>query len=360
MSEQTRQVSNLSEQTGQVGNLSYDRPDPTLTGTGSVLGTYAYMAPEQFDGHPEKRSDVWALGVTLYELLTLRRPFDGPSHNEFNEQIHKAEPPRPRALANVPADLDAICRKAMHKQPKDRYATAGDFAADLRHWLNCEPTKANPPWAGRRMAMWARRQPGWAAMVGMAFIAILAVTLLVIRGERLNTEAAEERAHHQADKAAAAEREVALRDRTLEMNKFTRERLSPHRAGWRDRLWELGTKLAANGKSPELRDGMAALLGGLDARLVPDFKEGSATAAALRHIRHPSLDRRVSSQREERRGRSKPTDASPRLENRKGEQFESFGRRPTWLAWRRTSSTHAADEGTRQVRALGRRSQCGH
>src|SRR5262249_42274655 len=98
---------------GQDSNQSVDSADLALTCTGAALGTYAYMAPEQFVGRPEPRSDVWALGVTLYELLTLHRPFPGPTPAEYHAQIQSVEPPPPRSLANVPADLNAICLKAM-------------------------------------------------------------------------------------------------------------------------------------------------------------------------------------------------------------------------------------------------------
>jgi serine/threonine protein kinase len=151
------------------------------------------MAPEQFGGNqpPDPRTDVWALGVTMYELLTLRRPFDGP-HDELVNQIKTAEPRSPRQITPaVPNDLDAICRKAMRKSPTDRYDTAGAFAADLRHWMNNEPTKANPPWAGRRMAMWAKREPGWAMMASVAGIAACAIVLTALSNERHNTAIAQ-------------------------------------------------------------------------------------------------------------------------------------------------------------------------
>jgi serine/threonine protein kinase/WD40 repeat protein len=275
--------------------------EPALTATGAVMGTYAYMAPEQFDGEPEPRSDVWALGATLYELLTLRRPFDGlkrdqggvatvPTREEYCRQVHEDEPVWPRQLAShVPMDLDAICRKAMQKDAEDRYQTAADFAADLRRWQRSEPTLANPPWLGRRVAMWARRKPGWAAMVAVAWLAFFSIAGLLLYAEQLRLRGAQSTADRETERAAAAESEVRQRDRQLDMLSFQREQLSPHIAGWRDRLWKLGSKLAVGGKEPELRDRMAALLSGLDAKHVPDFKEGAATFLAFDSTGHRLL-----------------------------------------------------------------------
>jgi serine/threonine protein kinase len=95
--------------------------DPALTATGSVMGTYAYMAPEQFGGDTDRRTDVWALGVTLYELLALDRPFPGPDPDDYRRQIGGGEPTDLRSVSKaVPHDLAAICRKAMRKAPAER------------------------------------------------------------------------------------------------------------------------------------------------------------------------------------------------------------------------------------------------
>src|SRR5207245_139985 len=97
--------------------------------TDGLLGTLLYMAPEQFDQRADARTDVWGLGVTLYELLTLARP----SCSEA--EIRSAEPRRPRdQVDSLPHDLEAICLKAIRKDPADRYATAGAFREDIRRW----------------------------------------------------------------------------------------------------------------------------------------------------------------------------------------------------------------------------------
>src|SRR5262249_34738398 len=115
-----------------------------LTNSG-IMGTPPYMAPEQWDGGADERTDVYGLGVTLYELLTLCRAFDGPDRDAVERQVSATPSGRPRAFVpRVPADLDAICRKAMHKESARRYAAPRELADDLRRWLRGQPTQARP------------------------------------------------------------------------------------------------------------------------------------------------------------------------------------------------------------------------
>src|SRR5262249_42566136 len=108
-----------------------------------MLGTPEYMAPGQLKGKADVRSDGWGLGVTRYELLTLRRPFAADTRPELMKKIESEAPMPPSALVgNLPRDLAAVCLKALEKKPEGRYATAEEMAADLRRWLAGEPTKA--------------------------------------------------------------------------------------------------------------------------------------------------------------------------------------------------------------------------
>ena len=107
--------------------------DDSLTQTGDILGTIRYMAPERFHGHCDPRADIYALGLTLYELLLLRPAFDSPNRMALIEQVKNVEPTRPRVIdPRIPRDLETILRKAIDKDPKSRYQTAEAMGEDLR------------------------------------------------------------------------------------------------------------------------------------------------------------------------------------------------------------------------------------
>jgi len=149
-----------------------------LTTPGDLAGTAHYMSPEQADEAPDaidRRSDVFSLGVVLYELLALRRPFDGPNQQRVLEAIRKDEPPDLRA-ANplVAVDLSTICHKALEKRPQNRYQTAAHMAADLRSFLAGDPILARPPSAVRRARRWAKRHR--ASLAASVVVASLAIT----------------------------------------------------------------------------------------------------------------------------------------------------------------------------------------
>ena len=141
--------------------LARFQDEPGLTRTGDLLGTLRYMDPELVFGRRmsfDPRSDIYALGATLYEVLTLRPVFDGGDREELLRQIALEEPVPPRRLdPTIPRDLETIVGKAMAKEPGRRYPTAHELGEDLRRFLEDKPIQARPPTPLERAAKWARR-----------------------------------------------------------------------------------------------------------------------------------------------------------------------------------------------------------
>jgi serine/threonine protein kinase/WD40 repeat protein len=150
-----------------------------LTHPGDIVGTLRFMAPERFQGRADPRSDVFSLGTTLYELLTLRPAFDTTDRPRLIQQVTHEDPPRPRKLdANLPRDLETIVLKAIAKEPADRYQSAGELAEDLRRFLADRPIRARRSSAIERTWRWCRRNRALAALTGS--VALLLVMVAAI------------------------------------------------------------------------------------------------------------------------------------------------------------------------------------
>jgi WD40 repeat protein/serine/threonine protein kinase/thioredoxin-like negative regulator of GroEL len=142
--------------------------DDSLTESGDILGTLRFMAPERFRGKGDSRADIYALGVTLYEMITLRQAFDSTDRLSLIEQVRNVEPRRPRSIdPAIPGDLETIVLKAMAKDESARYATASDMAEDLRRFLAGEPIWARRTHLFERGWRWSRRNPLPASLVGL-------------------------------------------------------------------------------------------------------------------------------------------------------------------------------------------------
>ena len=278
---------------GAVNGAVIGHADPGATDdklTLGPVGTPRYMAPEQFDGKTDARSDVWGLGVTLYELLTLRPAFRADGWEATKALVAGTEPADPRALVeNVPADLAAICRKAMAKDPADRYPTAQAFADDLRRWRGWEPTAARPGWATLRPArLWAWRHKAWAVTAAVVFLGLAAgLVAAQARTDHANERAgrANERAAHEAELAKLATERAELaaaeaedRKRQLDYQRGFAEAEDIRHATpyirWSSELLSKLNELRAINTArgiqydPAIRDRVAAALTGPDARVI--------------------------------------------------------------------------------------------
>ncbi len=165
-----------------------------LTMTGDVLGTLRYMSPEQAQikiGPVDHRTDIYALGATLYELLTLEPAFPGAERQEVIRQVAFEEPKRPRRWnPAVPAELETIVLKALAKEPAERYATSQELADDLRRFLEDKPIRARRPTLRRRARQWARRHRGVVVTAAVAAgLLALSLAAALIYNYRTLTEA---------------------------------------------------------------------------------------------------------------------------------------------------------------------------
>jgi serine/threonine protein kinase len=214
----------LLDQRGQLWvadfGLALCQGETGLTMTGDLVGTLRYMSPEQAlarRGIVDHRTDIYSLGATLYELLTLEPLFRGRDRHELLTQIALEEPRLPRHLNRaVPPPLETVVLKALAKDPARRYASAREMADDLRRFLDDRPVLARRPSLGERAGRWARRYrtalAALASLLGLALVT-LAVSVLVMWFQTQQTR--EETAQAEA-KRLLAERETNRANRETE------------------------------------------------------------------------------------------------------------------------------------------------
>ncbi|MBI5367990.1 MAG: serine/threonine protein kinase [Planctomycetes bacterium] len=199
-----------------LATASAGASDRRMTATGALLGTPAYMSPEQAQGRVAEigpRSDLWSIGVILYERLAGRLPFSGGNAMETLLAIVQREPRAPSRAAPatrpVHRDLDVICLRCLEKAPERRYPSAGELAEDLRRFLEGEPIKARPPSGAERLRRWAARRP---ALVTAASAAVLALALAGAATRQASTLDGQRRAAEAGRRQAEAEAVDTLRE----------------------------------------------------------------------------------------------------------------------------------------------------
>jgi WD40 repeat protein/serine/threonine protein kinase len=190
-----------------------------LTRTGDVVGTLRYMAPERFDGLGDHRADLYALGLTLYELLTLRPAFLADTRPKLVELVLTAAPPAPRRVRPaIPRDLETVVLKAIARDPARRYQSAADLADDLQRYLEDRPIRARRASSAEQAWRWCRRNP--------ALGGLLAAVLLVFAGGAAVASFFAVRADREAGRATQNEAEAVrkARDAATAADEAARER----------------------------------------------------------------------------------------------------------------------------------------
>jgi serine/threonine protein kinase len=181
------------------------------TRTGDVVGTLRYMAPERFEGRSDRRSDVYALGATLFELLTLRPLFGEGSRAKLVEQVlHEPAPSPRRSDRRVPRDLETICLKALAKEPEHRYRDAEAMAADLRRFIDDRPILTRRASTTEQVWRWARRNPAVAGLLALVLLMMIGGTTAagLAAYHFRNLAVAEADARARADRLAGAEKQA--------------------------------------------------------------------------------------------------------------------------------------------------------
>ena len=251
--------------------LAHIQGEAHLTGTGDLTGTPRYMSPEQVQGKRvvvDHRTDIYSLGVTLYELLTSCPAIEGDSPQDVMRRVVEQEPPAPRHInPDIPRDLETIVLKAMTKEREDRYQSARELADDLRRFLDRKPIKARRPSPLDRASRWARvHRRAVATSLALLLTGVVGLSVAVVLIAR---------AERRAGEYARESRYESL------LAQIQRDRLAPHVIGWRDEVWRLVREAALlrPTENAPLNAQASMTLMGMDARVIKRLPEPAPSLA---------------------------------------------------------------------------------
>lgn len=209
--------------------LARHEDQEAVTRTGDIIGTLRYMAPEQCNGVGDTRSDIYSLGLTLYELITLQPAFPESRHGVLIQQKHEGAFPRPRSIdPAIPRDLETITLKACSTDPAHRYQSAAEFAADLKRFVDELPVQARHITSAERLWRWSRRNPVTAALSGLSFALLIAVAAVAAIGNYQTGVALAEAQRER--KSAESDRNLAQTERNRAVTAATKAREEEERA----------------------------------------------------------------------------------------------------------------------------------
>ena len=157
--------------------------DDSVSRTGDIVGTLRYMAPERFHGEADARSDIYSLGLTLYEMLALRPAYEASDASSLMRKISEEPPPRLASVAaGIPRDLETIVMKAVAREPAHRYQSAGELADDLRRFLEDRPIRARRVSSVEHLWRWCRRNRAVAGLRATALTLLVLVAVVASIG----------------------------------------------------------------------------------------------------------------------------------------------------------------------------------
>jgi formylglycine-generating enzyme required for sulfatase activity len=287
--------------------------DTVLSKSGDIAGTYHYMSPEQVSGARslvDARTDIFSLGVVLYELLTLQRPFSGDTSQQVTAQVTSFDPPEPSVLrTQCPRDLSVITLKALQKRPAARYASMKDFADDLGRFLRHEPIHAKPASRLESVRKWVQRNPAPSVGMGVGAAALVAISGLALYAvhqaeqRQLEAERAERGESAAKDNLELAKRNAADASRRADdVLALSAQKDLDELFAEADKLWPAHPNLIPAyerwlQRARELVNGRAAdEARGLKRR--PSLAERKATLAELRRDARPEDEATIQAKRE--------------------------------------------------------------